>query len=391
MRVLFLSHCVPNPPDKGEKIRAHHVVMELARHFEVHLVAFARGPGDLEAARALESRCASVRVAVLSSRWALLRAGLQFAAGKSLMMSYYGGAALHAQVAEAVRSAPPDVTVAFSGAMAQYAPEGTPLVLDMTDVDSEKWLDYGKLRFGGPLYRMEGRRLREQEIRYANRAHCTFLATDAERALLSGIVPSADVRAFENGVALDYFDPARVLAEHRGRPYLAFVGVMDYFPNVDGVCWFAREVMPDVRRNSDLQEFVVVGRNPAPAVRRLHGADGVTVTGSVADVRPYLAGASAVVAPLRLARGIQNKVLEALAMNKVVFASREVCRTFGERVPAGVVACGSANEFAAAIARWRNEPETALDIRGAAAGRFRWDRQVDKLAEAIRSASGWRQ
>ena len=178
----------------------------------------------------------------------------------------------------------------------------------------------------------------------------TLLTTENERNILLGFAPGANAEAMENGVDTQYFDgKPRLAADAQGR-FIAFVGTMDYHPNIEAVRWFARQVFPILRRRIPGLNFLVVGRNPVNAVRRLESMDGVRILGGVPDVRPNVASASALVAPLRLARGIQNKVLEALAMGREVFASSEVCRTFGDNLPAGVVQCSSVAEYVRRIA-----------------------------------------
>jgi sugar transferase (PEP-CTERM/EpsH1 system associated) len=379
MRVLYLTHCVPDPPDKGEKIRAHHVLRRLTRRHEVHLVCFARDRAEMEAARALEGCCASVHVALLRKGPALARGSVRFALGGSLTEGFYASRRLRSAVA-GMRL---DAAVAYSTPMAQYAPSGVPLVLDMTDVDSEKWLGYGRTRRPGFLYSAEGRRLRLLEKSFARRACVTLLATEPEEALLRGFAPDAATRTMGNGVDLERFDPAVSprLPELEGRRFLVFVGAMDYYPNADGACWFAREVYPGLRRLDPGLELFLVGRDPVQAVRKLAGEAGVSVTGTVKDVRPYLAGALAAVAPLRIARGIQNKVLEALAMGKRVLASQAVCETFGSSLPLGVTVCRTAEEFMAGISG--SEGGSAEAIRRAAAERFCWERTLNVLDETL--------
>ncbi len=389
MDLLYLSHCVPNPPDKGERIRAYHVVRQLASSgFRVHVAAFARSEQEIQAATQLRDCCASIHVEPLSSQWALARAACQALTGDSLMMSFYRSSRLAAYVHGLIKREPIGASVAFSTAMAQYAPPHLPFLLDMTDVDSEKWFQYARLRAPGWLYAIEGRRLRAEEIRQTRRAAVTFLATTAEAELLKTFVPEAKIDTMENGVDLGFFDPAKVSVppELQGRRYIVFVGVLDYFPNQDGVIWFANHVLPQLRAAGDASEFFVVGRNPPRNVRRLGRLQGVTVVANVPDVRGYLAGARAVVAPLRLARGIQNKVLEGLAMGKMVLASTAVVNTFGSEVPEGVVHCPTGTAYVAAL---RDGVKTDTQrIRAAAAARFVWDLQTKKLTDSIRAAKG---
>lgn len=382
--ILFISHCVPNPPDKGEKIRAYHLLRQLLPRYRVHLVCFTRNPADIAHAHALQSSCASVYVELLPPKQALLRAGFHFAFGQSLTTGYYRSPKLQNHLRKFSGSSIA-ATVAFSSAMVPYAPQGIPLVIDMVDVDSEKWEQYGDMRFPGFLYRTEAARLRKVERAAALRAGCTFLTTTQERHLLESIAPGARVRAIENGVDLSFFDPARV-TPHSGpqnRPYVAFVGVMDYFPNADACRWFATSVLDTLRRRIPDCEFAIVGRDPSPDVKKLGELPGVRVIGPVPDVRPYVAGARAVVVPLRIARGVQNKVLEALAMGKPVLASEAVCRTLGQ-LPPGVTQCLSPGDYADAIAAIDNGPRGWQSaIREGVRHRFEWDSNMRVVLEEL--------
>ena len=388
MDVLYLSHCVPNPPDKGERIRAYHEVKRLAQRHRVHVACLARSAAEKEAGMALADYCTSVRIEVLSAKPALLRAAAQFALGGCLMTSFYGNGALRRYVSELAGRVRLGASVIYSSAMAPYTPPGVPFVLDLVDVDSEKWLQYARTRFPGFAYRVEGQRLRVIEKDYARRSRRTFLATSQELGLFRGFAPEAPAECMENGVDFEFFDPERTPADTgaalTGRKFLAFVGVMDYFPNSDGVCWFASEVFAELRRRDPALEFFIVGRNPSPAVARLAKQDGITVTGAVDDVRPYLAHARAVVAPLQIARGIQNKVLEALAMGKLVYASGAICQTFQPALPAGVIPCATAAEFVASISQSCPEaPVPDSGIREAARTRYSWERNLDLLMREL--------
>jgi sugar transferase (PEP-CTERM/EpsH1 system associated) len=200
--------------------------------------------------------------------------------------------------------------------------DGIPAIVDLVDVDSEKLLQYADSAkwLKRKLYTLEGHRLRELEKTLTKRASAVVLVSEAEAALWRSIYPNDRTHAIPNGVDLDYFQPAA----SDGRPgRCIFVGALDYPPNIDAVCWFTRHVWPEVRRQCPHATFAIVGRNPHPDVRRLGSTAGVEVIGAVADVRPHLAEASIAVAPLRIARGIQNKVLEAMAAGRPVIASPE--------------------------------------------------------------------
>jgi polysaccharide biosynthesis protein PslH len=383
--ILFLSHCVPNPPDKGEKIRAVHELNALAKKHRVHLACFARTEEEVSQAHDLKDRCASVFVEKLSPGLALAGAALRFSGGGCLNTAFYRSPRMEQHV-ESLRSLPLSATLAFSSAVVQFAPATVPLWIDMVDVDSEKWMDYGRTRWPGLVYKWEGKRLRAIEAISAERAECTFLTTPREQRLLQQIAPGARVESLMNGVDFDAFDPSACAAgpELEHRDYVVFVGSMDYYPNVDACCWFAETVFGELRRHRPALEFLIVGRSPSRAVRRLATQPGIVVTGGVPDVRPYLAGARSVVAPLRIARGVQNKVLEALAMGKRVHASPAVASTFGESLPEGMVVCPNTADYVREICSATESPASwDPGTRTQARTRFTWERNLMPLMEEL--------
>jgi sugar transferase (PEP-CTERM/EpsH1 system associated) len=267
--------------------------------------------------------------------------------------------------------------------MAPYAPASVPILLDMVDVDSEKWLQYARSRTPGFAYATEARRLRRLEAFWAIKAGLTVLTTENEAALLRRLAPEASIASMENGVDGEYFDGASrpLTPDERGHKFVAFVGSMDYPPNIEAALWFAERVLPELRRRDPSLEFFVIGRNPAKALLKAAKNGGMRITGGVPDIRPYLASARAIVTPLHLARGIQNKVLEALAMGRPVFASDAVCRTFGAALPAGVFRCAGEREFIENVsAACEREPARDDTIRAEACRRFSWPRNLESLA-----------
>lgn len=375
MEILYISHCVPWPPDKGERIRAFNSVRVLAEHHRVHLACLARSEAEAHVESDLRERCASVRIEVLDTRRAIARGLLGAALGGCFTTAFYASPALKAHVAAVIRDAPIGAVVLLSSGMASYAPEAIPYIADWGDVDSEKRFQYAKVRMTGIAQLLEARRLRRVERDVAMRARRTFLTTENELALFRRIAPDAAAGCAGNGVDFDWFDPAAsfvVPDDLRRREFLVFVGMLSYFPNSDGICRFAETIFPALRARDPELELFVVGRDPPRSVTRLMEKPGITVTGAVEDVRPYLAASRAVVVPLRIARGIQNKVLEALAMGKTVLASREIRQTFAPNVPLGVVPCGSVGEYVQAMAALPASPAPDTAIVNATRARFTW-------------------
>ncbi|MCB1954764.1 MAG: TIGR03087 family PEP-CTERM/XrtA system glycosyltransferase [Rhodocyclaceae bacterium] len=393
--LLYLVHRIPYPPNKGDKVRSFNILRHLARHFRVYLGCFVDHPDDLthvpELAEWCEDTCA-VSIRPLLSRLASLRGLLS---GEALTVPYYRKTTMARWVRDSVARQSIEHAVVFSGAMAQYL-EGLALkrcLIDFCDVDSAKWTQYAQSRRWPMswLYQREGARLGRFERDWAARADVSTFVTAAERGLFLGQAPhlASRTEVVENGVDADYFAPANAGPSPypEGVRQVVFSGAMDYWPNVDAACWFANEVMPLLRARLQGLEFTVVGMNPTPAVRALEGLGYVRVTGTVADVRPYVAHGDVVVAPLRVARGIQNKVLEAMSLARPVVVS--TASLTGLRATPGeeFLAAGSANEFADAVAV-ALEPADAARIGAAARARvvadYSWEAHVGALREMLR-------
>jgi sugar transferase (PEP-CTERM/EpsH1 system associated) len=344
--VLFLAHRVPFPPDKGDKIRSFHLLRHFAEHSRVHLGAFVDSEDDWKHVEALQRLCASVELLPLDPRWARVRSLRGLLSQDALSFAYYHDARMHAWI-ETLRSRHPiEAVFVFSSQMAQYVPRDLPVprVLDFCDVDSAKWEQYAPTATWPMswVYAREGRLLAAAEERLAREFDASLFVSEPEAQFFRARAPRAAsrVHALRNGVDHAYFDPALDHSRPAGAParYLVFTGAMDYRANVDAVDWFAREVFPRVRAQEPALEFAIVGARPAAAVRQLAQLPGVTVTGSVPDVRPWIAHAAAVVAPLRIARGVQNKVLEGMSMGRQVIATRAALEGIGDGAPPGTVA-----------------------------------------------------
>ena len=350
--VLYLVHRLPYPPNKGDKVRSYHLLKHLAERHRVFLGTFIDDPEDAVHVDTVRALCADVHVAQLTPRWARLRSLGALLTGDALTLRYYSNAGLKAWAGRVGMRERIDAVVVFSSAMSPYAdaaPDAT-LLVDFVDVDSAKWTQYAANHRWplSRLYAREGRRLLSHERALAARAERSFFVTENETALFRQLAPeSADkVDTMSNGVDFDFYapDPQRPSPFEAGVEPVVFTGAMDYWPNIDAVVWFASEVLPALRAARPQVRFYIVGRSPSAAVVALKG-DHVTVTGTVADVRPYLQHAAVVVAPLRLARGIQNKILEAMAMARPVVASSSCVAAIDARDGVDLVSAASAADF----------------------------------------------
>ena len=334
-RLLFLSHRIPYPPEKGEKIRAWHMLDHLAERWDVDAGFLVDDRADLAHLPVLERRCASVHWRPALHRLGVAaRAMLRVRPGLPLTLGWFHDAALAAWVRHGIGARRWDAAFVYSSAMAPYvmgpaAAAGIPhRVLDLVDVDSEKWRAYAG-NAGGPMrhvWSREARTLLAFERRAAREFDRTILVSAEEARRFAELAPESAARIghVDNGVDLARFDPGRGWPSPYAAgapPAIVFTGTMGYRPNAEAVAWFAEQVMPLLHAAGVAAAFHIVGANPTPAVQSLARLPGVHVTGSVPDVRPYLAHAAVAVAPLKIARGIQNKVLEAMAMARPVVAS----------------------------------------------------------------------
>lgn len=391
--LLFLAHRIPYPPNKGDKIRAFHILEHLRERYRIHLGCFVDDPADLQFAQQLRQRCASTCLVPLKPAWARIASLRGLFSAEALSLPYYRHARMRAWVEETLAGNPISTGLAFSTPMAQYLPACLHRVLDMVDVDSEKWHAYADTQ-PWPMsecYRREARQLQAYEQSLCSEFDHVTLVSSAEAALLRKPAPhtASRVSAFSNGTDASYFSPQPACASPypKGQIVLVFTGAMDYWPNVDAVQWFAREVLPVLRQHDPALFFYVVGARPTRQVLELRHCDGVAVTGTVADVRPYLQHAALAVAPLRIARGIQNKVLEAMAMQKAVVATPQALEGINARPDTEVIAAPDGKQFAQRItallrdAEWRTA--MGLAARRRILSDYQWSENLRHLESLL--------
>ena len=384
--ILFLVHRAPWPPDRGDRIRSWHMFEALAKLAPVHVAALADNQADADAAREkMAPLCKSLAIEVrkISRTVALAKAVL---GGGPVSNRLFQSDALAGHVDGLVAQGGISHIVAFSGQMAQYLPadfDGR-IIMDFVDVDSAKFATYAEQDKRQPLnwvHNREARVLGAYEAAVARRADTSLFVSEAEAALFRGRsgLGEEKVRAVENGIDTDRFDPALTfdrVGEGTG-PLAVFTGQMDYRPNIDAVRWFASDILPLIRQIHPLARFAIVGRAPADEVRALEKLPGVTVTGEVPDVRPWLVAADAVVAPLLLARGVQNKLLEAMAMARPVVASKAAAEGIDATPGEHLLVAEGARDMAGAVSALFDDSAAARAMGQAARSRmiarYGWD------------------
>lgn len=392
--LLYLVHRIPYPPDKGDKIRSYHLLKHLAQRYVVHVGAFIDDAADWQHAHALAQLCGGeVKLLSLKPRLATLRSAYGLFSGEPLSLPYYRDKRMQAWVDGLLRGRPVMRALVYSSSMAQYLLKYPDLhrVIDFVDIDSDKWRQYAEKKSGLMrwVYRREARTLFDFEQRVAGEFTASAFVSEAEAALFKRMAPACAARVFgfSNGVDTDYFSPNIPLPSPYGadEQVLVFTGAMDYWANVDAVAWFAREIFPSVHARCPSARFYIVGARPSAAVSALNEVAGVKVTGAVPDTRPYLAHAAAAVAPLRIARGIQNKVLEAMAMGKITVVSPQALEGIHALPGKQLQLADSASSYIALCVAALTQPDFALAqaARDYVVTHYSWTQHLSGIDEVL--------
>jgi sugar transferase (PEP-CTERM/EpsH1 system associated) len=391
VKILYLAHRIPYPPNKGEKIRTFHQVQQLAGRHTIHLCSFVDDSRDLPGVAKLREHCASVEVVYRGQARSVLLAAGALLKRSPFSVSLFYRKALAEKVTQKAATERFDCIVASSSSMAQYAclvPD-VPKILDFIDMDSEKWGLYAEhRRFPLSLiYRVEAERLAKYEDEMARVFDHSIVISEEERRVFQKRVSDRPVAVISNGVDFEYFSPSRIVSGGNSQPSIVFTGVMDYFPNVDAVQFFCGEVFCRVRDLVPNAHFYIVGRNPTRQVNELGKKTNVIVTGTVPDVRPYLVQATVSVAPFRLARGVQNKVLEAMAMGVPVVGTPEAFKGISAIEQNGVRIADNPRFFAQQVATFLQgaslRREAGLQARRYVERHHRWEDQGAKLERLL--------
>jgi polysaccharide biosynthesis protein PslH len=389
--LLFLTQRIPYPPIKGEKIRPLQILQHLRKSYNVHLGCLVDDPNDVQHIETVRALCTSSYFAQIDRRRAKITCLSGLLTGEPLSVVFYRDRGLANWVRNVIKDIKPQILFVCSSNMAPYIldlrTDAMPSLVDLADVDSEKWKSYAETG-SFPMnwvYRREWRKVADLEARIARECDWSVFVSDAEAAIFRKLQPQFrdKIRAVSNGVDLDYFDPARPF----DAPYstdsanFVFTGTMDYPPNVDAVVWFAQEILPVIRRSIPGAQFHIVGASPAPQVKALESIKGVFVSGRVPDVRPYVAHATACVAPMRIARGIQNKVLEAMAMGRPTVVTADALEGINAVPGTDLLLANGVEDFAKACLACAEPDTSALggNARQRVVRDYAWPQQLKKF------------
>lgn len=420
MNILYIAHRIPYPPNKGDKIRSFHQVRHLSKKHSVHLACLVDELEDLQYIKALEEYCVSVDAIYRNKAINKYRSFLAFSTNRPLSVFSFYSKRLRNRIEKRLHSEKIDRIIVFSSAMAEYVKHvnNIPKIMDFVDVDSDKWQLYAEThRFPFSwIYRLEGRRLARYEEEIARTFNHSIFVTDKEAEIFKQRVNDRPISVIPNGVDLEYFSPqfqqASDISTQRSplntersplgshlptsdpqpsAPILVFTGAMDYFPNVDAVKYFCKEIFPHVRNEMPEAKFMIVGRNPTRPVKELGSQQNVFVTGSVSDIRPYLERARVAVAPFQISRGIPNKILEAMAMGLPVVGTSTAFQGTQAKETDGIRVADDPNTFTKQLCSLIKDPhlqrQCSTEARRYVERYHRWEDHCSKLESLLQEMS----
>lgn len=389
MKILYVCHRFPFPPKRGGKIRPFNMIRHLtnSRH-EVTVCSLARSPEEAQEAQGIAPHCAAFEIAQVNGYVQALRMVVRLPLRTPSSMGFFYSPALDQRIQHLLKAQKWDLIFVHCSSVAQYVEHvrDVPKILDFGDMDSQKWIEYANYK-PFPLslgYRLEGAKMLAAEKRLARRFDLCTATTRAEWETLNGYATQADTDWFPNGVDADFFCPTEADYDP---DTISFIGRMDYYPNQECMARFCEQTWPLLRARRPDMKLLIVGADPSPAMRKLGDLPGVTVTGSVPDVRPFIRSSALMVAPLNIARGTQNKILEAMAMGvPVVTSSIAAGGVDAESVKHFLVA-DTPEAYAQAIMAIIDSPQERKRL--ALAGRERmlshhaWPRSMERLDKII--------
>jgi sugar transferase (PEP-CTERM/EpsH1 system associated) len=393
MRILALTQRLPYAPNRGDRLRAYHMLRHLSEHAEVELVSLVHDDEEASQAAGMGSfisRVTTLRVSKWRSR---LRGAAALMTRTPLTHALLDAAGMQAALRAICDERPPDVVFAYCSSMARFAMQAPlnrfPMVLDFVDVDSRKWRDMAaaSLPPRSWIYRREASTLGAFEARAARQAITSLVVNEREAQNARALAPDADVQVLPNGVELDRLRPS---TPPSAQPRVVFCGVMNYSPNAEGMTWFVENVWPLVRNRRPDATLAVVGPDPSPAFSALCARDrSITVTGRVLDVREWLWGSAIAVAPLHVARGVQNKALEAIAAGLPIVMTGAVAGGLPPQAMTAARVANTAEEFAEKVVELLQLPPAVRGNMAASSdlSALTWPRTLEPLLPIFEDAA----
>lgn len=384
MNILYVCHRFPFPPKRGGKIRPFNMIRHLSRNHRVRVASLVRSEEEAREGEGLAAHCAGYDLGVVRGPVQALRMVTRLPTTTPSSMGYFYSPHIARRVRELVAGERFDLIFVHCSSVAQYVEHvrDVPKILDFGDLDSQKWLAYSRYK-PFPLslgYRLEGVKLEREERRLASRFDMCTATTRAEWETLESYRTGVASDWFPNGVDAEYFAP---LDERHEPDTIAFVGRMDYYPNQECMFEFCERTLPLLRARRPGIKLLIVGADPSPSVQALARNAGVTVTGSVPDVRPYLQRAALMVAPLNIARGTQNKILEAMAMGVPVVTSRVAAGGVDALDREHFLVASTPQEYTDSIVRILDDPaerrRLAIAGRECMLSRHAWSASMQRL------------
>jgi sugar transferase (PEP-CTERM/EpsH1 system associated) len=388
MKILFLTQRVPFPPNKGDKLRAFNIIKYLSKKHSVSLVCLADNKEDLGYTDDLGKVCSCVDIIPLNTFFSKIRSLFYFFSNLPLTLAYFYSGKMKKLVKEKIEKEKFDLIFIYCSSMAQYALnfKSIPKIIDFVDVDSDKWRQYADYSSfpKSIIYKMEERRLKEYEKVIVNSVNHSIVTSQAEAELFKSFIPGIRVSVLPNGVDYEYYKPDSCTGEKNS---LVFMGQMNYFANVEGVLYFCREILPLIRKEVPDIRFYVVGSNPVKAIKQLTSDKNVVVTGFVDDVRPYVVDSAVCVVPLRIARGIQNKVLEAMASGVPVVTTTKGNEGINAKTGEEIFINDNPEDFAESVLRLMDNPQLRASVSAKARrlveNKFSWELNLQKLENIL--------
>lgn len=386
MKILFLAHRVPFPPDKGDRIRSYNIIKFLARSHSILLMATTHEPVHPNAHAALSRYCSEVDIFKINYNLRKLQSCFYLFTKRPLTLPAFYSRKFRSAVRDRLRTTEFDLIYVYSSQMAQYVLDihSVPKLMDFIDVDSQKWLDYAaqSRQPMKAIYYREGVTLRSFEKRVALSCNQNLFAAQREATLFKQIAPETASMVVPNGVDLNS-GPGNSYRQNK----IVFVGAMDYFPNVDAMLYFTCEILPLVQKSVPDVQLFIVGANPSRQIKALAQKNNVVVTSYVDEVAPYLCDAAASVVPLRIARGVQHKVLEAMAHGVPVITTTAALNGIEANPGSDILVADDPHSFAektvAVLKDRKLRHMLAANALALIQAKYSWEMRLKPLEESI--------